>query len=86
MTLSAHSKSVGQNFLEGDFGMREPIDIVFYRNVMIYFKRATQLDILKRIIACIRPGGYLFIGHSETLNGLGLPVQAVAPTIYRKPG
>jgi chemotaxis protein methyltransferase CheR len=72
------------NFLEDDFGMREPIDIVFYRNVMIYFKRQTQKLILEKIIKCIRPGGFLFIGHSETLNGLNLPIKQVAPTIYRK--
>jgi chemotaxis protein methyltransferase CheR len=65
--------------------MREPIDIVFYRNVMIYFERPTQRKILLKIIACMRPGGYLFIGHSETLNGLGLPVTQLHPTIYRKP-
>jgi len=73
------------NFLEDDFGMREPIDIVFYRNVMIYFKRATQKMILEKIIASTRPGGYLFIGHSETLASHGLNVQQIAPTIYRKP-
>ncbi len=73
------------NFLEDDFGMREPIDIVFYRNVMIYFKRPTQKMILEKIIAALRPGGYLFIGHSETLAGHQLNVQQLAPTIYRKP-
>lgn len=73
------------NFLEGDFGLREPMDVVFYRNVMIYFKRPTQKEILSKIIHCIRPGGYLFIGHSETLSGLDLPVHLVVPTVYRKP-
>jgi len=83
--LRVHVKFRRLNFLEGDFGLREPMDIVFYRNVMIYFKRHTQKEILDKIIACLRPGGYLFIGHSETLSGLNLPVQQVAPTIYRKP-
>lgn len=73
------------NFLDDDFGMREPIDIVFYRNVMIYFKRDTQKIILNKIISALRPGGYLFIGHSETLTNLGLDIQQVAPTIYRNP-
>jgi chemotaxis protein methyltransferase CheR len=73
------------NFLEGDFGMREPIDVVFFRNVMIYFKRDTQKMILNKILNCMRPGGYLFIGHSETLSGLGLHLRQMAPTIYRKP-
>lgn len=84
--LRQHVKFRRLNLLEDDFGMREPIDIVFFRNVMIYFNRSTQQSILSRIIACIRPGGYLFIGHSESLNGLYLPVVHVAPTIYRIPG
>lgn len=74
------------NLLDADLGMREPIDIVFFRNVMIYFQRVTQRLILERIINCMRPGGFIFIGHSETLNGLHLPLQHIAPTIYRKPG
>jgi chemotaxis protein methyltransferase CheR len=84
--LRRHVKFRRLNFLEGDFGMREPIDIVFYRNVMIYFNRPTQKIILGNMIECMRPGGYLFIGHSETLNTLNLPVHQVASTIYRKPG
>lgn len=72
------------NFLEGDFGMREPIDVAFFRNVMIYFKRETQKMILGKILSCMRPGAYLFIGHSETLSGLGLPLLQAAPTIYKK--
>ncbi|MCP5102620.1 MAG: chemotaxis protein CheR [bacterium] len=84
--LRKHVKFRRLNLLEGDFGMREPIDIVFFRNVMIYFNRATQQAILTRLIACMQPGGYLFIGHSESLNGLYLPVNQQVPTIYRKPG
>ena len=83
--LRNHVKFRRLNFLEGDFGLREPMDIVFFRNVMIYFKRDIQRMILNKIAPCIRPGGYLFIGHSETLSGLGLPMQQMAPTIYRKP-
>ncbi len=84
--LRKHVRFRRLNFLEGDFGMREPIDVVFFRNVMIYFKRNTQQQILGKIVDCLRPGGYLFIGHSETLTGLGLKVEQKAPTIYRKPG
>lgn len=82
--LRRHVRFRRLNLLEEDFGMREPVDIVFYRNVMIYFERPTQKAILNKIISCIRPGGYLFIGHSETLSGLGLPLYQVAPTVYRK--
>lgn len=72
------------NFLDGDFHMREPIDVIFCRNVFIYFDRATQEAILNRFVHHLAPGGFLYIGHSETINGLDVPLTTVAPTIYRK--
>ena len=72
------------NFMEGDFGMREPLDIVFCRNVIIYFDRPTQERLINRISSHMIPGGYLFMGHSETLNGMNVPLVSVAPTVYRK--
>jgi len=73
------------NFMEGDFGMREPMDVIFCRNVIIYFDKPTQERLLTRFVKHLRPGGYLFLGHSESLNGLNVPLQPVAPTIYRRP-
>jgi chemotaxis protein methyltransferase CheR len=73
------------NFLEGNFGMREPMDIIFCRNVIIYFDRATQEKLMNRFCQQLSPGGYIFIGHSETLHGLDVPLVQVAPTVYRKP-
>ncbi|HDH05493.1 MAG TPA: chemotaxis protein CheR [Nitrospirae bacterium] len=72
------------NFLEGDFGMREHMDIIFCRNVIIYFDRPTQEKLLSRFCSHLGPGGYIFMGHSETLHGMNLPLLQVAPTIYRK--
>ena len=72
------------NFLDDNYGMREPIDIVFFRNVQIYFEKDTQRSILLKIYNCMRPGGYLFIGHSETLNSLDLPFELIVPTVYKK--
>lgn len=72
------------NFMDGDFGMREPMDVIFCRNVIIYFDRPTQERLLKRFCGHLIDGGYLFMGHSETVHGMDLPVQAVAPTVYRK--
>ncbi|HDH11213.1 MAG TPA: chemotaxis protein CheR [Nitrospirae bacterium] len=72
------------NFLEGDFGMREHMDIIFCRNVIIYFDRPTQEKLLIRFCRHLGPGGYIFMGHSETLHGMNLPLAQVAPTIYRK--
>jgi chemotaxis protein methyltransferase CheR len=72
------------NFMEGDFGMREPMDIIFCRNVIIYFDRNMQEKLLKRFCNHLIPGGYVFMGHSETLQGMDLPLVPVAPTVYRK--
>ncbi len=59
-------------------------DIVFLRNVMIYFNDRTKREVVARVIAAIRPGGHFFIGHSESLNDITHEVQPVAPSIYRK--
>jgi chemotaxis protein methyltransferase CheR len=72
------------NFLDGDFGVREPIDVIFCRNVFIYFDRGTQEKILNRFVRHLMPGGFVFLGHSETINGLDVPLIQVAPTTYRK--
>jgi chemotaxis protein methyltransferase CheR len=72
------------NFMEEDFGIREPIDIIFCRNVIIYFDRSTQEKLLHRLSSHIFPGRYVFMGHSETLGGMNLPLSPVAPSIYRK--
>lgn len=73
------------NFMDDDFGLREMIDIVFCRNVIIYFDRPTQAKLLNKFCRQMVPGGYLFMGHSETLHGLDVPLVQVAPTVYRKP-
>ncbi len=72
------------NFMEGDFGMRESMDIIFCRNVIIYFDKPAQEKLLNRFCRHLVPGGYIFMGHSETLQGMDLPLVPVAPTVYRK--
>jgi len=59
-------------------------DVIFLRNVMIYFNAETKQQIVARLQACLRPGGYLIIGHSETLNGFQNGLEAVQPSIYRR--
>ena len=60
-------------------------DLIFLRNVMIYFDLETKRRVVARLLAQLRPGGYFFIGHSETLNDISDAVLPVAPSIYRKP-
>lgn len=63
----------------GDF------EVIFLRNVMIYFDPPTKTKVVHNLLPRLKSGGYLIIGHSETLNGITDRVQAVLPTIYRKP-
>ena len=70
--------------MDADFGIREPLDMIFCRNVIIYFDRETQERLLRKFCSHLAPGGYVYMGHSETLNGMNLPLTSVAPTTYRK--
>lgn len=72
------------NLMEASYGFHEPLGIVLCRNVMIYFDRPTQQKVLHRISLTLELGGYLLMGHSESLNGLDLPLVQVAPTVYRR--
>jgi chemotaxis protein methyltransferase CheR len=72
------------NFMDSDYGMTEKIDAIFCRNVIIYFDRATQERILQRLSNCLLPGGYMFVGHAETLHDMNLPLMPVAPALYRR--
>jgi chemotaxis protein methyltransferase CheR len=60
-------------------------DLIFLRNVMIYFNDDTKRQVVARVIAPLKPGGHFVIGHSESLNGLTDALRAVAPSIYHKP-
>jgi chemotaxis protein methyltransferase CheR len=59
-------------------------DVIFLRNVMIYFDMATKKEVVGRILACLRPEGHLLIGHSESLNGVSEAIRGIAPSIYVK--
>lgn len=73
------------NFMNDNFGLHETMDVIFCRNVLIYFDRANQEKVLNRLCRHLMPGGFLFTGHSETLNGLDVPLVQATSTIYRKP-
>jgi chemotaxis protein methyltransferase CheR len=71
------------NLLE-EFTVDGPFDVIFCRNVFIYFDRPTQLQIIQRFCSQLVPGGYLILGHSDSITGLNVPLSQVAPTVYRK--
>ncbi len=59
---------------------------IFCRNVAIYFDKATQAALARKLAAALEPGGYLFIGHSESLSGMDHGLSYVQPALYRKSG
>jgi len=76
------------SFLQINLNDRLPaigtFDFVFLRNVLIYFNQQTKREVVARALSVLQPGGWLFIGHSENLNGISDAVKTVAPSIYRK--
>ncbi len=71
------------NFME-KFPMRGPFDVIFCRNAMIYFDKPTQEMLVRRFYDLIAPGGYLFVGHSESLTGAKHDFKYIQPAIYQK--
>jgi len=63
----------------------ELFDVIFLRNVMIYFDPDTKRQVVSHLIPLLRPGGYFFVGHSESLNGITNELRLVVPAVYRKP-
>ena len=71
------------NLLDADWGVRGPLDAIFCRNVMIYFNKKTQYEILKRFAAVLAPNGLLFIGHSESLHHASDLFRLRGKTVYQ---
>lgn len=72
------------NLMDEHLRVPELMDAIFCRNVIIYFERSTQNKLLARLCRCLKTGGYLFLGHSETVHGFDLPLVRISSTIYRK--
>ncbi len=71
------------NFMDTDFRLPAKVDVIFCRNVIIYFDKPTQERLMQKFCQYLKKGGYLFLGHSESLHGYDTPLVQVAPTIYR---
>jgi len=72
------------NLMDDVYPVDRDMDIIFCRNVLIYFDKPTQAKVLKRLCGHLRPGGYLVLGHSESVTGLDLPITAVGNTVFQR--
>jgi chemotaxis protein methyltransferase CheR len=60
-------------------------DVIFLRNVLIYFDQDTKKQVVERLMTTLKPGGYFFVSHSESLYRVTDQLQLIKPSIYRKP-
>lgn len=70
------------NFMDDSFRLPYSMDVIFCRNVIIYFDSETRERLVQKFCNHLHPGGYLFLGHSESLHGFELPLRQVASTVY----
>lgn len=73
------------NLLEGPPPFSDRFHVIFCRNVMIYFDRATRQDLVRRLGGLLVPGGYLIVGHAESLTGIRHDLERVESAVYRSP-
>jgi len=70
------------NFMDTSYNIAEEFDVIFCRNVLIYFNRDTQEKVINRLCTKLHKGGYFFIGHSESIMGMDVPLKQIKPTIF----
>lgn len=75
-----------ENLVTSDFAPLGQFDLVLCRNVLMYFKPETRREVVLRLVRQLDGEGHLFVGHSESLHGLDLGLETMAPTIYRRQG
>lgn len=76
----------GRLNLLGKWPMKGPFHMIMCRNVMIYFNRQTQMELVSKFHDLLEPGGYLFLGHSESVSGKGHGFVNICPAVYQKQG
>ncbi len=72
------------NFMDAEFKLPFTMDVIFCRNVIIYFDSETREKLMHKFCRHLHPGGFLFLGHSESLHGFDLPLRQVASTVYER--
>jgi chemotaxis protein methyltransferase CheR len=75
------------NFMDDQYGVQKgDFDLIFCRNVLIYFDKQTQERVIRKFCTHLRPGGLLFLGHSESIIGMNVPLKQLRPTVFRYEG
>jgi chemotaxis protein methyltransferase CheR len=82
--LQANLKLRYLNLMDSVYDVSETFDVIFCRNVLIYFDRVTQEKVINRLCRNLSSDGYFFIGHSESLSGMDVPLEHVKPTIFKR--
>jgi chemotaxis protein methyltransferase CheR len=82
--LRARTRFERLNLMDSHYPVDDDIDVIFCRNVLIYFDKPTQQAVVKRLVSHLRPGGFLILGHSESMAASGVGgIAQVMPTVYR---
>jgi chemotaxis protein methyltransferase CheR len=66
------------------YAVGDGIDLIFCRNVLIYFDAASRAGVVGRLLSRLAEGGMLFLGHAESLNGTAVQARSVIPTVYAR--
>lgn len=72
------------NLMDSVYDLKDTFDVIFCRNVLIYFDRETQEKVINKLCEKLIPGGYLFIGHSESVANMNVPLINIKPTIFKR--
>ncbi|PKP10478.1 MAG: chemotaxis protein CheR [Bacteroidetes bacterium HGW-Bacteroidetes-4] len=72
------------NFMDTTYHINDSFDIIFCRNALIYFERPNQEIVINKLVNKLKPDGYFFLGHSESITNMHVPLKSVKPTIFKK--
>lgn len=72
------------NFMDSSYEIPDVFDVIFCRNVLIYFDRPTQESVINKLCSKLRTGGYFFLGHSESITSMKVPLVQLKPTVFMK--
>ncbi|MBR4264979.1 MAG: methyltransferase domain-containing protein [Bacteroidales bacterium] len=82
--LRAKASFMRLNFMDEVYDAPQNFDIIFCRNVLIYFDRVTQEKVINKLCRHLKPDGFFFLGHSESVTGISVPLKQIKPTVFRR--